>query len=152
MTDTACSICLDDLASLPRSKHPGCEHEFHTVCLDRWLSERSSAGCPVCRSGACPPPRRPPLGSAPTWILEVTVEGDMHMRCPRTGRIVEGLGVDLERVSFAPGESWLDLARVRYPGAYSADLRAQQAEAMAIIYLSRILSPESANIAVDLVA
>jgi hypothetical protein len=66
---------------------------------------------------------------------------------------VEGFGsLDGERASFSPGASWVDLARARYPGTYSADIRTQQAEAMAILSLARAFSPESADVAVDLIA
>ena len=43
----SCSICLDNINSLPTYKLPECNHNFHSNCLIGWL--RINNGCPICR-------------------------------------------------------------------------------------------------------
>lgn len=47
-TDSAsCMICFDDFTARQRfKKMPGCRHEYHDTCIDKWLSEEKR--CPVC--------------------------------------------------------------------------------------------------------
>ncbi|XP_020110025.1 RING-H2 finger protein ATL74-like [Ananas comosus] len=50
-----CAICLSDFADGERVRVlPGCGHQFHVACVDRWLASRSS--CPTCRRCLLPPP------------------------------------------------------------------------------------------------
>ena len=42
-----CSICMENM-SRPTTRTLGCEHTFHTRCLERW--KRSSRTCPMCRA------------------------------------------------------------------------------------------------------
>lgn len=53
MMGTECAVCLeeidrDELARLV----PGCNHGFHLLCADTWLSKQSV--CPVCRTNLQP--------------------------------------------------------------------------------------------------
>jgi hypothetical protein len=43
-----CSICIDDYESGDRLRMLPCHHLFHSKCIGRWLSERSST-CPLCK-------------------------------------------------------------------------------------------------------
>ncbi|KAK8716316.1 hypothetical protein V6N13_043631 [Hibiscus sabdariffa] len=46
--DTACVICLSEFAAGECLRIlPKCNHGFHTLCIDTWLSSHSS--CPTCR-------------------------------------------------------------------------------------------------------
>ncbi|XP_078319260.1 E3 ubiquitin-protein ligase RNF13-like [Crassostrea virginica] len=42
-----CSICKDTFQVGGVTKHLPCAHEFHTACIDKWLS--ASKTCPNCR-------------------------------------------------------------------------------------------------------
>ncbi|KAF3788227.1 NEP1-interacting protein 1 [Nymphaea thermarum] len=45
---TSCAICLQDFQDGDAVRRlPQCLHIFHGVCIDGWLSRRSS--CPMCR-------------------------------------------------------------------------------------------------------
>ncbi|KAB2628284.1 E3 ubiquitin-protein ligase ATL23-like [Pyrus ussuriensis x Pyrus communis] len=44
-----CAVCLDDIdGEQPARVVPGCNHAFHLLCADTWLSKHSF--CPVCRA------------------------------------------------------------------------------------------------------
>ncbi|CAL5054558.1 unnamed protein product [Urochloa decumbens] len=44
-----CAVCLEAFQAGDRCRAlPGCEHGFHTQCVDPWL--RKSRVCPVCRA------------------------------------------------------------------------------------------------------
>ncbi|XP_046321295.1 E3 ubiquitin-protein ligase RLIM-like [Marmota monax] len=43
----ACSICLTEFRENNKIRILPCSHEYHILCIDRWLSEYST--CPVCR-------------------------------------------------------------------------------------------------------
>ncbi|KAL2522212.1 E3 ubiquitin-protein ligase [Forsythia ovata] len=46
---TDCAVCLDDIESdQPARMVPGCNHGFHLICADTWLSKHPV--CPVCRA------------------------------------------------------------------------------------------------------
>uniref|UniRef100_A0A7S2SMF5 RING-type domain-containing protein n=1 Tax=Rhizochromulina marina TaxID=1034831 RepID=A0A7S2SMF5_9STRA len=45
--DLSCPICMDELAVGQEAKRMPCMHEFHSECIDRWLT--SSSTCPVCK-------------------------------------------------------------------------------------------------------
>ncbi|XWS25944.1 hypothetical protein CRYUN_Cryun27aG0110800 [Craigia yunnanensis] len=46
---TECAVCLDEIeAEQPARMVPGCNHGFHLLCADTWLSRHSV--CPVCRA------------------------------------------------------------------------------------------------------
>jgi hypothetical protein len=42
--DNDCPICLEKLLNCMTTK---CQHQFHTLCLEKWLEKNSS--CPICR-------------------------------------------------------------------------------------------------------
>lgn len=45
----SCSICLSDFVQEENVKViPNCKHEFHPVCVDKWLGVHPS--CPLCRT------------------------------------------------------------------------------------------------------
>ncbi|XAR60818.1 hypothetical protein NMG60_11034337 [Bertholletia excelsa] len=45
---TECPICLGEFVEGEKVRVlPGCKHEFHVKCIDRWLVSHSS--CPTCR-------------------------------------------------------------------------------------------------------
>mmetsp|Transcript_22425 Transcript_22425/g.34692 ORF Transcript_22425/g.34692 Transcript_22425/m.34692 type:complete len:92 (-) Transcript_22425:31-306(-) len=45
--ESGCSICFDEFESGQRLKVvKKCEHEYHSVCLDEWLSKEKR--CPMC--------------------------------------------------------------------------------------------------------
>ena len=44
-----CSICLDDFTTEDRIRlFPGCNHMFHSSCIDTWLLKHATV-CPNCR-------------------------------------------------------------------------------------------------------
>jgi len=43
-----CPICMEDFASDSKIRKIACNHLFHTLCLDKWLS--ANHNCPLCRS------------------------------------------------------------------------------------------------------
>ena len=47
--NTECNICLDEYIQEDVVKYLPCNHIFHPMCIDQWLST-SSNKCPVCRA------------------------------------------------------------------------------------------------------
>ncbi|GIX75253.1 hypothetical protein CDAR_604671 [Caerostris darwini] len=47
-----CSICLDT-TRCRKMKNLACSHEFHRMCIDKWLD--SNDVCPLCREPTTPP-------------------------------------------------------------------------------------------------
>lgn len=48
-----CPICLDDYQEGAELRILPCKHEFHTQCIDQWLTTRKRL-CPLCKKDACP--------------------------------------------------------------------------------------------------
>ncbi|BAT81100.1 RING-H2 finger protein ATL66-like [Vigna umbellata] len=47
--ETECCICLGAFVDGAKLKVlPGCEHSFHSECVDKWLANHSN--CPLCRA------------------------------------------------------------------------------------------------------
>ncbi|XP_014504275.1 RING-H2 finger protein ATL66 [Vigna radiata var. radiata] len=47
--ETECCICLSAFVDGAKLKVlPGCEHSFHSECVDKWLANHSN--CPLCRA------------------------------------------------------------------------------------------------------
>uniref|UniRef100_A0A0E0LPY4 RING-type domain-containing protein n=1 Tax=Oryza punctata TaxID=4537 RepID=A0A0E0LPY4_ORYPU len=44
-----CVVCLSGIEEGDEVRELRCRHLFHRGCLDRWLSERPPATCPLCR-------------------------------------------------------------------------------------------------------
>jgi hypothetical protein len=44
---TRCVICLDHFSVGELLKQLPCNHCFHSVCVSKWLAERST--CPICQ-------------------------------------------------------------------------------------------------------
>lgn len=50
---TECAVCLEDVESGESARVvPGCNHGFHQLCADTWLSNHTV--CPVCRAELAP--------------------------------------------------------------------------------------------------
>ncbi|KAL1193293.1 E3 ubiquitin-protein ligase ATL23 [Cardamine amara subsp. amara] len=48
-----CAVCLEDIESGESARVvPGCNHGFHQLCADTWLSNHTV--CPVCRAELAP--------------------------------------------------------------------------------------------------
>lgn len=48
-----CAVCLEDIESGQSARLvPGCNHGFHQLCADTWLSNHTV--CPVCRAELAP--------------------------------------------------------------------------------------------------
>lgn len=45
--DTLCTICQDNIPKGKKGKRLGCQHAFHSKCIDKWLEENDT--CPNCR-------------------------------------------------------------------------------------------------------
>ena len=54
-----CPICLE--TGTLRFGWPHCRHALHPLCAARWVRQRATAGCPLCRAGALSPPQRQAL-------------------------------------------------------------------------------------------
>lgn len=50
-TGDTCSICLEPLAPVDLIPALRCGHEFHALCLGRWLAIRPA--CPLCQAAIC---------------------------------------------------------------------------------------------------
>lgn len=47
-TEVICTVCMEEIKINSKCKKiPGCEHQFHKKCIDKWLVE--SKTCPNCR-------------------------------------------------------------------------------------------------------
>ncbi|XP_047339187.1 uncharacterized protein LOC124942685 [Impatiens glandulifera] len=47
-----CHICLDEYEEGEKIRVLPCRHEYHMVCVDKWLKEVHGV-CPLCRSNVC---------------------------------------------------------------------------------------------------
>jgi E3 ubiquitin-protein ligase ATL41 len=72
---TECSVCLSFLENEEMVRVlPNCKHNFHSECIDKWLSTHST--CPICRTAAEPKPvAEPPVIPATAPPLEGTSDG-----------------------------------------------------------------------------
>jgi len=48
--DSSCAICMDAYTQGQTLRFLPCEHHYHAICVDEWLSTRS-ATCPLCKCG-----------------------------------------------------------------------------------------------------
>ncbi|KAK9700529.1 hypothetical protein K7432_012145 [Basidiobolus ranarum] len=48
-----CSVCLDDFRDGDQVRRLPCQHDFHTKCVDMWLTSKSNK-CPLCKVDARP--------------------------------------------------------------------------------------------------
>jgi hypothetical protein len=46
-----CTICQDSFNNDDKLRNLGCNHAFHTDCIDEWLTKHSYK-CPCCRTAA----------------------------------------------------------------------------------------------------
>jgi len=56
LDQSQCIICLEDFVCGDEVRRLGCQHIFHTTCVDEWLGR--DAHCPLCRHGLGPSARR----------------------------------------------------------------------------------------------
>ena len=62
--DVTCSICICEIEEGEAvRKLPGCDHCFHTACIDRWF--KRSVLCPNCKQAVCAPSTPPPRNAEP---------------------------------------------------------------------------------------
>ena len=47
--EETCSICLDEYEPVDKCRCLPCGHKFHSGCISKWLTERSST-CPLCKT------------------------------------------------------------------------------------------------------
>jgi hypothetical protein len=50
LNDDECAICLDPMPKRSETASPGCQHDFHPSCLNKWFENNET--CPVCRTHA----------------------------------------------------------------------------------------------------
>lgn len=51
-----CAICLEDFQDMDELRcMVHCVHQFHSACIDQWLTTRKRY-CPICKQDACPAP------------------------------------------------------------------------------------------------
>ncbi|OZJ05599.1 hypothetical protein BZG36_01484 [Bifiguratus adelaidae] len=62
-----CAICLEDYLDEDELRILPCKHEFHTGCIDGWLTTRKKF-CPICKRDICQP--REAAASEATPLLE----------------------------------------------------------------------------------
>ncbi|XP_003724488.1 RING finger protein 24 [Strongylocentrotus purpuratus] len=52
MTNDACAVCLEEFILGERVGQCPCKHNFHTVCVSRWLDSHET--CPICQTRVRP--------------------------------------------------------------------------------------------------
>ncbi len=45
-----CTICLEEFQHRDNVKSLPCLHQFHSTCINQWLSRDSKPSCPICKS------------------------------------------------------------------------------------------------------
>ena len=48
----SCPICYENYTEVICAAVPGCNHQFHIVCIERWLEEKNT--CPMCNTPITP--------------------------------------------------------------------------------------------------
>ncbi|KAJ1651218.1 hypothetical protein IWQ61_008164 [Dispira simplex] len=65
-----CAICLEDYMDEDEIRILPCYHQFHTACVDIWLTTRKRC-CPICKQDICDTNERTPL----LWAARRTTTG-----------------------------------------------------------------------------
>lgn len=92
-----CSVCLTCMSGQSQTRTLGCNHEFHTRCLERWKSSCRGPDptCPMCRTPFDVPTYRCRL------IIEKTGDGTRSITeflSQNVNSIIEGFGLDFRSI------------------------------------------------------
>ncbi|KAL1915387.1 uncharacterized protein VTP21DRAFT_6845 [Calcarisporiella thermophila] len=86
-----CAVCLEDYVEGDMLRKLPCDHEFHTECIDPWLTTKSPT-CPLCKLDCLPPGESL---NKPLVILEAP--SAVHPRPSRVQRLLSRLRITRER-------------------------------------------------------
>lgn len=68
--DDICPICLDIHGNRKIKMLAKCKHEFHTLCINKWIRNDTNTTCPVCRESIFEDHRDDFITSYPSLLTE----------------------------------------------------------------------------------